>query len=114
MSAFQTCNANSIVTSQNFKLKRTLHEEVFEKLRMTKMPGFKFSWYYTGLQEEDEYTPYLKNLATQQLIKFINFIAEVSTNYTTIWSQIKMIKTDFIQKNSGELHNIFQTVRLIT
>ena len=98
-SAFGSCNANSIVVAQNFKLKRTLLEEEFGKIRMAQMPGFKFNWYYTELLEEHEYTIYLKNPATQELIKFINLVSKVSTNYSTIWSQIAIIKADFMQKN---------------
>ena len=77
---------------------------------MTLMPGFKFSWYYTGLPEESEKTPFLKNSKTQQFIKFTNLVSKVSTNYSNIWGQIKIIKTIFLQKNSNYTCDLKQTI----
>ena len=105
----QNCK-NSVVAEQNFKLKRELLQEEFENIRMTLMPGFKFSWYYTGLPEESEKTPFLKNSKTQQFIKFTNLVSKVSTNYSNIWGQIKIIKTIFLQKNSNYTCDLKQTI----
>ena len=101
LSIIQNTNcANTVVSEQNLKLKRTLGEEELEDERMALMPGFKFRWYYTGFPEELKTAKYLKNPKTQHLIKFTNLVSKLSTNHSTIWSQIKMIKTNYLQKNS--------------
>ena len=109
ISLIQSCK-NSVVPEQNVKLKRELLQEEFENIRMTLMPGFKFSWYYTGLPEEPEETPFLKNPKTKQFIKFTNLVSKVSTNYSNLWSQIRMIKAIFLQKNSKYTCDLQQTI----
>ena len=109
ISLIQSCK-NSVTAEQNVKLKRELLQEEFENIRIKQMPGFKFSWYYTGLPGESEGTTFLKNPKTQQFIKFTNLVSKVSTNYSNIWSQIKLIKATFLQKNSKYTCDIKQTI----
>ena len=92
---------NSFDSSQNIGLKRKISKKDFTNVRMKLMPGFKFSWNFTGsYNEKFRNSPiFLTDSKTLQIIKFTNIIFKVSTDYLNIWSKIRFVKADFILKN---------------
>ena len=91
---------NSFDSSQNIGLKRKISKEDFANVRLKLMPGFKFSWNFTGQYEKLENSAlFLTDSKTLQFIKFTNILLKTSENYSSIWSQIIFVKADFILKN---------------
>ena len=92
---------NSFDSSQNIGLKRKVSKEDFTNVRMKLMPGFKFSWNFTGsYNEKFKNSPiFLTDSKTLQIINFTNILFKVSTDYSNIWSKIRFVKADFILKN---------------